>query len=91
MFALWSYDGKMVYENIIEATEDFAEKHCIGVGRYGIVYKAELSIGQVVIKKLHPLLEDSAVNLKAFTSEIRSLIEIRHRNIVKLHGFCSQP
>ena len=92
MFAVWSYDGKMVYENIIEATEDFAEKHCIGVGRYGIVYKAELSTGQVVaVKKLHPLSEDSVVNLKAFTSEIRSLIEIRHRNIVKLHGFCSHP
>ena len=32
MFTVWSYDGKMVYENIIEATEDFDEKHCIGVG-----------------------------------------------------------
>ena len=31
------------------------------------------------------------VNLKAFTSEIRSLTEIRHRNIVKLYGFCSHP
>ena len=90
MFAVWSYDGKMVYEKIIEATEDFDDKHIIGVGGHGIVYKAKLSIGQVVaIKKLHPLSEDSVVNLKAFTSEIRSLIEIRHRNIVKLYGFCS--
>uniref|UniRef100_A0A2N9HPE2 non-specific serine/threonine protein kinase n=1 Tax=Fagus sylvatica TaxID=28930 RepID=A0A2N9HPE2_FAGSY len=90
MFAIWSYDGKMVYENIIDATEDFDDKHCIAVGGYGNVYKVELPTGQVVaVKKLHPLLEDSVVNLKAFTSEIRSLTEIRHRNIVKLHGFCS--
>ena len=92
MFAVWSYDGKMVYENIIEATKDFDDKHCIGVGGYGIVYKAVLSTSQVVaIKKFHPLSADSVVNLKAFTSEICSLTEIRHRNIIKLYGFCSHP
>ena len=92
MFAVWSYDGKMVYENIIEATKDFDDKHCIGVGGYGIVYKAVLPTSQVVaIKKFHPLSADSVVNLKAFTSEICSLTEIRHRNIIKLYGFCSHP
>uniref|UniRef100_A0A2N9FS51 non-specific serine/threonine protein kinase n=1 Tax=Fagus sylvatica TaxID=28930 RepID=A0A2N9FS51_FAGSY len=92
MFTVWSYDGKMVYENIIEATEDFDDKHCIGVGGSGIVYKAEMLTGQVVaVKKLRPFLEDGVVNLKSFTSEIRSLTEIRHRNIVRLHGFCSHP
>ena len=92
MFAVWSYDGKMVYEKIIEATEDFDDKHIIGVGGHGIVYKAKLSTGQVVaVKKLHPLSEDSVVNLKAFTNEICSLTKIQHCNIVKLHGFCSHP
>ncbi|KAM3751920.1 hypothetical protein ACB098_04G148300 [Castanea mollissima] len=88
----YSYDGKMVYENIIEATEDFDDKHCIGVGGYGDVYKAKLPTSQVVaVKKLHALSDDSIVNLKAFESEICALTEIRHRNIVKLHGFCSHP
>uniref|UniRef100_A0A7N2M8P6 non-specific serine/threonine protein kinase n=2 Tax=Quercus lobata TaxID=97700 RepID=A0A7N2M8P6_QUELO len=90
--SMCSYDGKMVYENIVEATGDFDYKHCIGVGGYGIVYKVELSTGQVVaVKKLHPLSEDSVANVNTFTSEINSLTEIRHRNIVKLHGFCSHP
>ena len=92
IISMCSYDGKMVYENIVEATGDFDYKHCIGVGGYGIVYKAELSTDQVVaVKKLHPLSEDSAANVKSFTSEINSLTEIRHRNIIKLHGFCSHP
>ncbi|KAM3698918.1 hypothetical protein ACJW31_06G223100 [Castanea mollissima] len=92
MFSVWSYDGKMVYENIVEATEDFDYKHCIGVGGHGFVYKAELPTGQVVaVKKLHPLSEDSVAIIKAFTNEIHSLTEIRHRNIVRLHGFCSHP
>ncbi|CAL5384361.1 unnamed protein product [Camellia sinensis] len=89
LFAIWSYDGKMVYENIIEATEDFNAKHCIGVGGYGTVYKAKLPSGQVVaVKKLHSSQVGELDNLRSFTSEIRALAEIRHRNIIKLYGFC---
>uniref|UniRef100_A0A2N9EQD2 non-specific serine/threonine protein kinase n=1 Tax=Fagus sylvatica TaxID=28930 RepID=A0A2N9EQD2_FAGSY len=92
LFAIWSYDGKMVYENIIDATEEFDSKYCIGVGGYGSVYKAELPTSQVVaVKKLHSLPDGEICNQKAFTSEIRALTEIRHRNIVKLYGFCSHP
>ena len=77
LFTIWSYDEKMVYEKIIEATEDFDDKHCIGVGAYGDVYKAELQIGQVIhVKKLHALSDDGIVNLKPFKSEIYALIEI---------------
>ncbi|KAM4115987.1 hypothetical protein ACJW30_02G016000 [Castanea mollissima] len=92
VFAIWSYDGRMVYENIIEATEEFDSKYCIGVGGNGSVYKAKLPTNQVVaVKKLHPLLDGEISNQKAFTSEICALTEIRHRNIVKLYGFCSHP
>jgi hypothetical protein len=90
LFAIWSFDGKMVYENIIEATEAFDNKHLIGVGGHGSVYKAELPTGQVVaVKKLHSLQNGEMSNLKAFASEIQTLTEIRHRNIVKLYGYCS--
>jgi hypothetical protein len=90
LFAIWSFDGQMVYENIIEATEQFDNKHLIGVGGHGSVYKAELPTGQVVaVKKLHSLDNGDVSNLKAFASEISALTEIRHRNIVKLYGYCS--
>ena len=45
----------------------------------------------VAVKKLHPLLDGEKSNQKAFTSEIHTLTEIRHRNIVRLYGFCSHP
>jgi len=55
-FAVWSFDGKMIFENIIEATENFDDKHLIGVGGQGRVYKAMLPTGQVVaVKKLYPV------------------------------------
>ncbi|KAG5525269.1 hypothetical protein RHGRI_031822 [Rhododendron griersonianum] len=92
VFAIWSYDGKMVYENVIEATENFSAKYCIGEGGYCIVYRAALPNGQVVaVKKLHAYSDGDSFNQKDFTSEISTLTEIRHRNIVKLYGFCSHP
>ncbi|KAF3435016.1 hypothetical protein FNV43_RR22103 [Rhamnella rubrinervis] len=90
LFAIWSYDGKLVYEDIREATENFDAKYCIGVGGTGSVYKAKLSTGQIVaVKKLHQLQYAELEDQKAFVSEIQVLTKIRHRNIVKLHGFCS--
>ncbi|CAL5386376.1 unnamed protein product [Camellia sinensis] len=92
LFAIWSYDGKMVYENIIEATEGFNARHCIGVGGCGTVYRVELPSGQIVaVKKLHSSQDGELAYLRSFTSEIRALTEIRHRNIIKLYGFCSHP
>ncbi|GMP79901.1 hypothetical protein CsSME_00035226 [Camellia sinensis var. sinensis] len=92
VFAIWSYDGKMVYESIIEVTENFSAKYCVGEGGYGTVYRAVLPNGQVVaVKKLHATLDDDLVNLKGFASEIRALTEIRHHNIVKLYCYCVHP
>ncbi|OMO57813.1 hypothetical protein COLO4_35066 [Corchorus olitorius] len=98
LFAICNFDGKVLYENIIEATERFDSKYCIGVGGHGSVYKAQLSTGQIVaVKKLDPLPECSVEEeedqrqIRAFHNEIRALTEIRHLNILKLYGFCSHP
>ncbi|XXG89825.1 hypothetical protein AAC387_Pa12g1734 [Persea americana] len=88
--SIWNYDGQIIYEDIIEATENFNNRHCIGEGGYGKVYKADLPEDQVVaVKKLHPLEDGEQVDQRTFMNEIRVLVEIRHRNIVKLYGFCS--
>ncbi|XP_040998382.1 MDIS1-interacting receptor like kinase 2-like [Juglans microcarpa x Juglans regia] len=89
LFEIWSYDGKMAHQSIVEATEKFNPRHCIGEGGSVNVYKVEVSTGQVfAVKKLHQS-EDGEVANRAFTSEITALAEVRHRNIVKLYGFCS--
>ncbi|KAL2316996.1 hypothetical protein Fmac_030872 [Flemingia macrophylla] len=92
VFSICHYDGKIVHENIIEATEDFDDKHLIGEGGFGAVYKAILPSGQVVaVKKFHAEVDREMVNFEAFTTEVRALTEIKHRNIVKFHGFCIHP
>ncbi|XP_043692763.1 MDIS1-interacting receptor like kinase 2-like [Telopea speciosissima] len=92
IFSIWNFDGKIAYEDIIQATEDFDAKCCIGNGSSGSVYKAVLPTGHVVtLKKFHPLEGNATVNEESFGNEIRVLTEIRYRNIVKLYGFCSHP
>ncbi|KAI5569799.1 hypothetical protein BDE02_12G101400 [Populus trichocarpa] len=90
VFAKWSPEWELKYENIMEATEGFNSKHCIGEGGYGVVYKAVLPTEQVLaVKKFHQTPEVEKTSLRSFRSEIDVLMGIRHRNIVKLYGFCS--
>jgi serine/threonine protein kinase len=83
-----------MYEEIINATNGFDSTYCIGKGGSGSVYKAMLSSGNIVaVKKLHPVLDgnNEEMSRKGFLNEMRALVEIRHRNIVRLLGFCSNP
>jgi Leucine-rich repeat (LRR) protein len=90
---VWERDSKLTFGDIVNATDDFNEKYCIGRGGFGSVYKAVLSTGQVIaVKKLN--MSDSsdipALNRQSFENEIKLLTEVRHRNIIKLFGFCSR-
>ena len=40
LFSIWTYDGKIAYEDITRAIEDFEIRYCIGTRGYGSVYKA---------------------------------------------------
>ncbi|KAH7848084.1 hypothetical protein Vadar_033649 [Vaccinium darrowii] len=88
-FSIWNNDGRIAYEDIIKATNDFDIKYCIGTGGYGNVYRSQLPSGKVVaLKKLHRLeAEDPAFDL-CFRNEVQVLTNVRHKSIVKLYGFC---
>ncbi|XLS98629.1 hypothetical protein HN51_041364, partial [Arachis hypogaea] len=73
LFFIWNYDGKIAFEDIIEATQDFDIRYCIAIGTYDYVYRAESQ---------NPSFD------KSFRNEVKMLSQIRHRNIVKLHRFC---
>ncbi|XP_065636297.1 MDIS1-interacting receptor like kinase 2-like isoform X1 [Quercus suber] len=91
VFSISTFDGKAMYKEIIEATQGFDDMFCTGKGKHGTVYKATLTSGNTVaVKKLQSLCDGEIVQQKEFFNEIRALTEIHHRNILKLHGFCSQ-
>ncbi|THG11227.1 hypothetical protein TEA_011253 [Camellia sinensis var. sinensis] len=84
-----SVDGRIAYEDIIKATNNFHIKYFIRISIYGSVYKARLPCGKVVaLKKLHRLEAEEPTFSKSFGNEVQMLTNIQHRNIVKLYGFC---
>ncbi|KAJ7949529.1 putative Receptor protein kinase [Quillaja saponaria] len=90
-FSIWYFNGKIVYEDILEATMNFNDRYCIGEGASGKVYRAEMPGGQVfAVKRLWSKVDSLEIeDTKSFKNEIAALTETRHRNIVKLHGFSS--
>jgi hypothetical protein len=79
LFSIWNYDGHIAYEDIIEATEDFDIKYCIGTGGYGSVYKAKLPCEKVIaLKKLHRLKVENQTFDISFRNKVKVLTEIHH-------------
>ncbi|OMP03191.1 hypothetical protein COLO4_10591 [Corchorus olitorius] len=89
---IWERQVTFTLGDIVRATEDFNENHCIGKGGSGKVYKAILwARGQVVAVKKLNMSESERIQVtnQLFENEIRMLMKVRHRNIVKLYGFYS--
>ncbi|XP_071727317.1 MDIS1-interacting receptor like kinase 2-like [Rutidosis leptorrhynchoides] len=87
--SILNYDGTIAYEDFITATEDFDLKYCIGTGGYGSVYEAKLPSGKTfALKKLHRFEAKQPALDQSFKNEIQLLTNIRHKNIVRLSGFC---
>jgi tRNA A-37 threonylcarbamoyl transferase component Bud32 len=84
------------YEELESSTNRFDPKRKIGDGGFGSVYLGQLYDGRIVaIKYLHKhhrhAAAGGAFSTKSFCNEILILSSIDHPNLVKLHGYCSDP
>ncbi|KAL3351220.1 hypothetical protein AABB24_019694 [Solanum stoloniferum] len=68
------------------ATNKFAKDNIIGEGGYGIVYRGQLINGtEVAVKKL---LNNLGQAEKEFQVEVEAIGHVRHKNLVRLLGYC---
>lgn len=77
--------SKMRLSDLMKATNNFSKGNIIGSGRTGSLYKATLEDGSsLMIKRL----QDTQHSEKEFASEMATLGNLKHRNLVPLLGFC---
>ncbi|KAL6514757.1 hypothetical protein OROGR_020336 [Orobanche gracilis] len=68
------------------ATNRFSKEHVIGEGGYGVVYRGQLVNGTpVAVKKL---LNNLGQAEKEFSVEVEAIGHVRHKNLVRLLGYC---
>ncbi|XP_073034968.1 uncharacterized protein [Primulina eburnea] len=79
--------SRVLYEELVKATEGFNENHLLGKGSYGSVYKGTLQNGEDVAIKVFNL--QSEGGFKSFDTECEVMRRLRHRNLCKVIGSCS--
>nr|XP_027081077.1 probable LRR receptor-like serine/threonine-protein kinase At1g29720 [Coffea arabica] len=84
---LMNHKRKDSYYELLQATNGYDESNLLGTGSFGSVYKGILANGMCVAIKVFNLpLEYS---FKSFTRESEVLRSLRHRNLTKVIGVCS--
>ncbi|TYK15309.1 BRASSINOSTEROID INSENSITIVE 1-associated receptor kinase 1-like [Cucumis melo var. makuwa] len=72
------------------ATDHFSNKHILGRGGFGKVYKGRLADGSLVaVKRLKE--ERSQGGELQFQTEVEMISMAVHRNLLRLRGFCMTP
>ncbi|KAM3261492.1 hypothetical protein ACQJBY_052264 [Aegilops geniculata] len=75
------------YKDLFHATREFKNKHLLGEGGFGKVYKGVLpsSNVEIAVKRMS---HESRQGMKEFVTEVVSIGRLRHRNVVQLLGYC---
>ncbi|KAI4312023.1 hypothetical protein MLD38_036879 [Melastoma candidum] len=76
------------FNSIALATNNFDVTNKLGQGGFGSVYKGKLSDGrEVAVKRLA---SSSSQGIEEFKNEVILISKLRHRNLVRLVGLCSE-
>ncbi|XP_019443826.1 PREDICTED: receptor-like serine/threonine-protein kinase At1g78530 isoform X1 [Lupinus angustifolius] len=76
-------------EVVLKKTQKLSNKDIIGSGGYGIVY--ELKLDESIAFAVKRLNRGTAERDKGFERELEAMADIKHRNIVTLHGYYTAP
>ncbi|CAM0909058.1 unnamed protein product [Alopecurus aequalis] len=80
---------KLPYDLLSKITNAFSDEQKLGASQFGTLYKGSMDDGTVItVKKLneHPELPEE----KTFKEDVEQIMALKHENIVKLVGFCSE-
>ncbi|KAL9345779.1 hypothetical protein Peur_060632 [Populus x canadensis] len=75
------------FKDLKKATNNFDERHKLGQGGFGVVYKGQLTKEniQIAVKKFS---RDNIKGQDDFLSELTIINRLRHKHLVRLLGWC---
>ncbi|RZS28794.1 hypothetical protein BHM03_00062440 [Ensete ventricosum] len=76
---------RIPYQELVRTTRNFSEEGKLGEGGFGSVYKGNLDGFDVAIKRIS---KDSKQGRQEYVSEVKIINRLRHRNLVRLIGWC---
>ncbi|KAK8591491.1 hypothetical protein V6N13_031533 [Hibiscus sabdariffa] len=76
-------------DEFLKKTLKLSNKDIIGVGGYGTVYR--LTMNETMVFAVKRLNRGTADRERGFERELEAMRDIKHRNIVTLHGYCTTP
>ncbi|KAL8160357.1 hypothetical protein V2J09_001894, partial [Rumex salicifolius] len=78
--------NSLPYDDVVAATDGFANANMLGQGGFGLVYKGVLPGGkQVAVKSLK---SGSGQGEREFQAEVDIISRVHHRHLVSLVGYC---
>ncbi|KAJ9159233.1 hypothetical protein P3X46_024753 [Hevea brasiliensis] len=75
------------YQELVQATNNFAEEGKLGQGGFGGVYRGYLSNLSVAVKRVS---KGSKQGRKEYMAEVKIISKLRHKNLVQLVGWCHE-
>ncbi|KAM5586153.1 hypothetical protein ABKV19_005186 [Rosa sericea] len=79
---------KFSYNELADATNNFAQGEKLGQGGFGGVYRGCIDLNSyVAVKKIS---RGSKQGLKEYAAEVSIISRLRHRNLVQLIGWCHE-
>ncbi|KAJ6897709.1 G-type lectin S-receptor-like serine/threonine-protein kinase [Populus alba x Populus x berolinensis] len=73
-------------DELASATNNFSDANKLGEGGFGPVYKGTLADGrEIAVKRLS---KNSRQGLDEFKNEVKHIVKLQHRNLVRLLGCC---
>ncbi|XP_076955848.1 receptor like protein kinase S.2-like [Bidens hawaiensis] len=78
---------RFLLRDLIVATDNFSDVNKLGQGGFGCVYKGYLSREDILVA-VKKISRNSKQGKKEYMTEVKVISSLRHRNLVKLIGWC---
>ncbi|XP_020590183.1 L-type lectin-domain containing receptor kinase IV.2-like [Phalaenopsis equestris] len=79
---------RLSYKDLYKATKGFGKDELLGIGGFGRVYKGKLTMSTTTEIAVKRISRDLSKEMREIVSEIVSIGQLRHPNLVQLLGYC---